>query len=205
MLEVIAEAVSGARSAGFKVVCLRSTSPKIFCSGADVGELNGGASSLDRLLRSLASLFSAMDQADSLLLTQLQGRALGAGGVVVGLSDIVLASEAASIRFPEIEMGLYPAFVHVALANRLHPTKLYQLCATGQPLLAADALQHGLVSEILPAGDFDRSAEDRLTFYVRNSDALLFGKRLRRPSHGEEIGERLARIMDEFKSHLHFS
>ena len=205
ILEVFTDAIVGARSAGFGIVCLRSASPTIFCAGADVGELRGGAATLDRLMRSLASLLQALDEAEPLIVTLLQRRALGAGGVVVGLSDIVLASESASIEFPEIRMGLYPAFVHAALADRLHRTKLFQLCATGQPVLPDEALHYGLFTEILPEEDFDSSAEDRLAWYQRNMDSLLFGRELRRSKRQETVGERLAAVTDAFRKHVNAS
>lgn len=205
ILEVITEAIERARSVGSGIVCLRSATPTIFCAGADVGELKGGGASLDRLLRSLTSLLSVLDEAEPLILTLFKGRALGAGGVVVGLSDIVLASEAASIEFPEMQMGLYPAFVQLALADRLHRTKLFQLCATGQPLLAHEALQHGLVTEVLPLEGFADAAEARLAWYRRNIEPLLFGRQLHRLSRQQKVGKRLASVTDAFKRHLNVS
>ncbi|MBI3967203.1 MAG: enoyl-CoA hydratase/isomerase family protein [Chloroflexi bacterium] len=79
----------------------------------------------------------------------LNGPALAAGVTIAVSCDLLIASERAQMGYPEINVGLSPAMHLVLLPRLVGKYKAFELCFTGDPIDAAEALRLGLVNKVV--------------------------------------------------------
>jgi enoyl-CoA hydratase len=86
----------------------------------------------------------------------LNGDALGGGAELAIACDFRIAAEHARIGFPQITLGLMPAWgASERLASLVGRARALSILFGGQPLAAAEALQFGLVELVVPSAMFD--------------------------------------------------
>ena len=205
MMNGIAEAVSRADPARTDLVVLSGEGPRGFCAGADIAEFAQGAAALETQEHALVAMIEAFARTPLPVAVMAHGRALGAGGTLMTLADLVIASDDLSFGFPEIRFGMYPVIVHGALMYKLSEAQSAQLCLSGRTLGAQEAMTLGLVTRIVPRAAFDTEAPEALRFFAERAVALKIGKRAwRQGDAGATLGARvraLAPLMLENFAH----
>lgn len=89
------------------------------------------------------------------------GAALGGGAELALACDIRVAADTAVLGFPEVRLGLYPAWGGTQRAVRvLGPSRTKLLMLTGDRVPAAEAFRLGLVDKVVPAGEVMDAALD---------------------------------------------
>ena len=77
----------------------------------------------------------------------INGMAFGGGLEVAMMADILVCTENAKLGQPEINLGILPGSGGtVRLTQAVGKSKAMEMCLTGEPISAADALKWGLVS-----------------------------------------------------------
>ncbi len=116
---------------------------------AEMSRLEGSA--YRRAYREMHELFDAFERSEKPSLVALQGPCLG-GALELALScDFRIAAEAASFRFPEVELGVVPGSGGISRLTRLvGPGWARWLAVAGEPVTARQALEIGLVHEVVP-------------------------------------------------------
>ena len=71
------------------------------------------------------------------------------------ICDLAVAADHALFGLPEVKVGVYPMQVLTVLQHVVPRRRLLQMCLTGEPVSAADALDMGLVSQVVPADRLD--------------------------------------------------
>jgi enoyl-CoA hydratase len=197
MMHALAAAV---REAPGDIVAIEGRSPRGFSAGADIAEFLQGGEHLQRQEAGLKDIVDSFVASSRPILAVVHGRTLGAGVLVAGLCDLVIAADDLQFGLPEIRFNMYPVVVHAVLEEKIAPALAFQLCATGRLLDAQEARSLGLVSDIVAAARFATEAADRVAFYEARAEALSIGRRalraLRRPAVDERIA-RLAPLMHE--------
>ncbi|MCG2840933.1 enoyl-CoA hydratase-related protein [Sandaracinobacter sp. RS1-74] len=95
------------------------------------------------------------------VIAAVNGLAMGGGFEIALACDIIVADEGASFALPEPKVGAAALGGGlVQLARKLPPSIAMQLALTGDRLPAARAWELGLVSELAPAGEVLRVAQD---------------------------------------------
>lgn len=126
---------------------------RAFAAGADIAEmaaLDGPA--LESHPRTLA--WRRIWAAGIPLVAAVEGWAVGGGCELVLSCDIAIAGEEARFGQPEITLGWMPgAGGTQRLARSAGKSTAMQMVLTGDPLDARAALNAGLVSEVVPAGE----------------------------------------------------
>ncbi len=90
----------------------------------------------------------------------VNGLALGGGFEIALACDIIIASENATFGFPEPRVGLIPGAGGVHRLPRQIPFHLAQyLIMTSRRITAQQAMQYGLVQEVVPAAELMATAE----------------------------------------------
>jgi Enoyl-CoA hydratase/carnithine racemase len=85
-----------------------------------------------------------------------------AGGMgLLAICDLAVAAPHAVFGLPEVKVGLFPAQVLSVLYHLLPRRALAQMCLTGEPISAAQALNWGLVNTV--ADDLDTGLEALLS------------------------------------------
>lgn len=199
MMEAMAAAAAGAGERD--VLVLRSSSPKLFCAGADIAEFLAGGDALASQEHALLSMIRRLAETPVPVVAIAHGKASGAGAILLALADVVIAADDLEISCPEIRFGMFPVIVESVLQSRLPATLATRLCLTGLPLGAEAAAGFGLVTEVLPADGFDDRADGRLAAWLDRADALRIARasraRLHPPAALLERVERVAPLMAE--------
>lgn len=193
-LRALAEAVDGAPAAGAALVAIDGAGARGFCAGGDVAEMSRGAEAFAAQEEALRAAMQALHGSAVPVISVVHGRTLGAGCIVACLSDLVLGVDDVQFGFPEMRFGLYPAFVHAALTERLPAALAFQILAGGRMMGAAEAYGFGFLTEILPADTVAEAAEARIAYYRDRLDALAAGRRILRMENRLSMAEKTARL-----------
>ncbi|MGY1744832.1 enoyl-CoA hydratase/isomerase family protein [Blastococcus sp. SYSU D00695] len=86
----------------------------------------------------------------------VQGHAIGAGAQLALACDLRVLSEDASLRLPEATLGLVPDLTGTStLAELVGYARALEICVTGRPVPAAEALAWGLANAVVPRAELD--------------------------------------------------
>lgn len=123
-----------------------------FAAGADLNELAQlDVVSIQQDLR--PQLWKRIDEFSKPLIMAVNGYALGAGFELALHGDIVLTGDNAQFALPEIGLGMLPGAGGTQRLARLVGQQLAMRWAmTGEMIPAQTAMQHGISSQICPAG-----------------------------------------------------
>ena len=129
-----------------RVLLLRSAGDT-FCTGRD-GSARG-ASGMRSMALALAEVNIAIVFSPLTVVVEVAGDAAGFGVGLVGLSDVAVASTAATFRFPEVKASLAPALVLTWLPYVVGRRQAFWMTATGRSFDAHEAQRLGLVNEVV--------------------------------------------------------
>lgn len=160
--EVAAGIIAGLDAAdadhGIRAIVLTGEGDKAFCAGGDLQPSADGAPfSMEEGDPShyLAALFRRMNMARQPLIARLNGHALAGGyGLMCGC-DLVVAREDALLGVPEVKIGLFPMMILPFLLRNTPNRVLMEMCITGEPMTAAEAVRHDMVNHAVPAAELD--------------------------------------------------
>ena len=105
------------------------------------------------------------------LVARVNGACMAGGMGILGMCDMAAAGSHAVFGLPEVKVGLFPAQVLSVLGNLLPRRVLAQMCLTGEPITAAQALEHGLVNRV--GEDVDESLDWLLGRMLDKSPAAI--------------------------------
>ena len=128
---------------------------RFFCAGGDLKAVAAAPSAgafvkgmADDLHRAL-STFARMD---AVVITAINGVAAGAGFSLAVMGDLVLSSDAAQFTMAYTKAGLSPdGSSSYYLPRLIGIRRTQELMLTNRPLSATEALDWGLVTEVVPA------------------------------------------------------
>ena len=151
-----------------KMRCLVITGAgRAFCAGEDVSSLKerygrGFHPSLgDHLRKKYHPMIMRIRNMEKPVIGRLNGIAAGSGASLALACDIRIASEEAGLRQAFIGVGLVPdSGSSWFLTRLLGPGKALELIMTGETIKAKDAESLGLVNEVVPAAELDRTVDD---------------------------------------------
>jgi len=126
---------------------------RAFCAGADISNLQnaGTAPEFMRFIETIQTTFNALDDLDRPTIAAINGLAFGGGCELALACDFRLMAEEAKLGVPEIKIGILPgAGGTQRLSHMLPPAIAKQMIYLGEPLTSAQALQFGLVNQVVP-------------------------------------------------------
>jgi len=103
-----------------------------------------------QMMDAFHNVFLAMHEISKPVLAVVEGVASGAGAELAAFCDLVVATENAQFRQPEIKLGVFPPMGAVVYPRVIGPRRAMELLLTGEPVSAAQALQMGLVNRVVP-------------------------------------------------------
>jgi enoyl-CoA hydratase/carnithine racemase len=124
------------------VLCASGTT---FCAGGDLRDMTRPAEEQRGALAKMDALLQAINQAPQVVITRVQGGALGGGLGLVCVSDIAIAGYSASFGLPEAQLGVAPALISPYVLARLGFTRTRELMLTGKRFDYLSAHTWGLV------------------------------------------------------------
>ena len=133
---------------------------RAFCAGADMKE--DGPGGLAYWARTGDHGFGgiALGRRPSVpVIARVNGVALGGGFEMVLGCDLVVAADTASFGLPEPRVGRLPLDGMITLPRRLPRTLAMGLLLTGRRIGAAEALEHGLVNQVVRLDELDTAVD----------------------------------------------
>jgi 2-(1,2-epoxy-1,2-dihydrophenyl)acetyl-CoA isomerase len=152
-----------------------------FCVGQDLQEFKAGAGDVaGNLRRNYHRNVLAIRALEKPVIAAVNGPAAGAGLSLALVCDIRIASDAASFVPAFINIGLVPDSGGTWMARRLLGTpRALEWLTTGRKLSADEARAMGIVSEVVPAAEFEeRMGEVGAFFAAMPTRAFWQTKRL---------------------------
>ena len=170
---------------------------KAFCSGGNIKEMRDGkgtfsgtpAQIAEKYRRGIQRMTLAMHAIEIPVIAAVNGPAMGAGFDLACMCDIRLGSEHTLFEETFINLGLIPGDGGAWFLQRLVGyQKAAELTFSGRPVGPEEALQLGLLLEIVPAGQLlARAMECARTFAAKAPQALRMTKRLMKSAQRLEL------------------
>lgn len=133
---------------------------RAFAAGADINEL----AIQDYASMQAGDVFADWDRFAALRLPKVAavgGYALGGGCEVAMMCDIIIASDKAKFGQPEIKIGCIPGIGGTQRLTRvIGRARAMDMILTGRMIDAAEALQMGLVSRVVPAEELEKTSHE---------------------------------------------
>lgn len=138
-----------------RAVVVSSSNDRAFCVGADLKERNTFSDAELMAQRPVArAAYRGVLDLPVPTIAAVNGYALG-GGFEIALScDLVVAEESAVVGLPEVSVGVIPGGGGTQLlTRRVGWSRAADLVFTARRLSAREALDHGCVDRVVPAGE----------------------------------------------------
>jgi enoyl-CoA hydratase len=150
-------------SADPAVRCIVITgSGRFFVAGADIAVMRDLSLENHEQMHRWVEVQRILEQAPKPVVAAINGHALGGGAELAIACDLRIAAESATIGFPEMALGLFPGAGGSQRLPRLlglHKARLLMMEAAR--LSAAEALDIGLVDDVIPDVQFDDAVANR--------------------------------------------
>ncbi len=165
-----------------RVIVLRSGGTGVFCAGASFDEFAAVSTpeAGQEFFLGFARVILAMIRAPKFVLTRVQGRAAGGAIGVIAASDYSIAVPSAAVKLSELQVGIGPFVVGVAIEHKLGPAALMTLGVHADWHDAGWCERHGLFS-MIASGDaaLDSTVHEHATrLAASNPEAMAEMKRI---------------------------
>jgi methylglutaconyl-CoA hydratase len=186
---------------------------KAFCAGMDLSALRAMASKASRAgvsaeekarlpeseeaaliedARRMAQLFRRLYTFPKPLIAAVNGHAIAGGCGLATLADFTLAVPEAQFGYTEVRIGFMPALVALFLIRQIGEKRARDLLLSGRLVKAEEALELGLINEIVPRERLlDRGRELALSLAESSPLSLTATKRLIGELGREELDRQL--------------
>ena len=157
-MRALAAALDEIEKSRTRVVVIRGAGEKAFCAGGDLKELERmrSAEGAAQMARQMRSTLDRIGELRPPVIAAINGDALGGGAELAIACDFRVAAAHARIGFPQVNLGLIPAWgAPERLAALVGRARALHIMLTGKAFAAADARQAGLVEEVVASPQFE--------------------------------------------------
>ena len=140
--------VQAGRDRAVRAIVITGAGNRAFCAGADLQSGKSFKFDYSEPYVGFANLFRQARQATVPLIARVNGACMAGGMGIMGMCDMAVATPQAIFGLPEVKVGIFPAQVLSVIGHLLPRRVLAEMCLTGEPLTAAQALDYGLINHI---------------------------------------------------------
>lgn len=197
--EIIAALRRASVDPDVRAVVLSSDIPKMFCAGLDLDIILGSDAATIRafLNRLYIELWDVQRNLGKPSIAAVDGAARG-GGMTLAIScDMIIAGEAATFGYPEINLALPPAIHFAHLHRIIGRYRAFDLLFTARTFTASEALELGLASRVAPAA-LPAAIEAARIIAEKSSAAIAFSRAAFHREADRDYTEAVARAVDDF-------
>lgn len=141
------------------------------------GDLAGGfvddPIGLHRQRGILAQLFRIMWQGGKPTIARVNGHALAGGFGLAVACDITICVQDVKLGVPEINVGLWPMMISVALTRAMPRKAALEMMMTGRLITPAEALRLGAVSRVVPRSGLDEAVDETVKLLMEKSPVTI--------------------------------
>jgi enoyl-CoA hydratase len=149
-------------------------SGRFFVAGADIAVMRDLSLDNHVKMRRWIEVQRLLELAPKPVIAAINGHALGGGAELSLACDLRIAAASATFGFPEMQLGLFPGAGGSQRLPRLlglHKAKL--LMIEGRRLPAAEALELGLLDEVVPDDEFAEVVAEKATDLAARPTATI--------------------------------
>jgi methylglutaconyl-CoA hydratase len=144
-------------------------------------------------------MFSGIDACPKPVIARVNGHALGGGAGLVACADVAISVDTATFGFTEARLGLIPAMISPYVLRAVGPRRARELFVSGRRFGAAEALEFGLVHQVVTADRLDTAVASAAAEIARCGPAAIAeSKRLVRDATMSlalpDLAERIAAV-----------
>lgn len=192
MYQMMADALKDAESDTAVRAIVIQGKPEVFTAGNDLEDFmkNSSAGVGDR---PVAQFMRALSSASKPVVAAVAGNAVGIGTTLLMHCDLIYAADNAKFAMPFTQLGLCPEFASSMLLPAMvgYPRAAEKLLL-GEPFLAQEAYDMGLVSQVLPMGELIGHAHAQAAkLAALPASSLRVTKRLMKGAQAEAIQARM--------------
>ena len=169
-----------AHDADLHALVLTGAGDRAFVGGADIGEMSGlDADGARHFITQVHRCCEAVRRFPAPVIARINGVALGAGLELAAACDLRVAVDGALFGMPEVHLGI-PSVVEAALLPHLTGWgRARAMLLLGENFGAAQALQWGLIEQVVPASGLDAAVGQWLASLAKGgTQALRIQKKL---------------------------
>jgi methylglutaconyl-CoA hydratase len=162
-----------------KVIILKSSGDKTFCSGASFDELVSITNEKDGLLffSGFANVINAMRKCPKFIIGRIQGRCVGGGVGLAAAVDYAIATSKADIKLSELAVGIGPFVVGPAVERKIGTGAFSALAIDATSWRSTDwAKRKGLFAEVHETVENMDEAVERLANTLAHSNPEAMAK-----------------------------
>lgn len=172
-----------------------------FTAGNDLSDLVGAEGA--KVMERVQGIFETMAALKKVVVTVVEGVAVGIGTTILLHSDIVVASRKTRFRLPFVNLGICPEGGSSALLPRAIGEKLAkEVLLTGRFFSAEEALSWGLINRVAEPGKAMDVAEEMIELLLQQPlPSLIATKELIR-DHSVDVKQVVANELQVFEKLL---
>ncbi len=200
LIEELTVALHEAESCECGVVILTGAGPA-FCSGLDMEHLETMTASTPEENRrdseNMARVLRTLYEFPKPVIAAVNGPAIAGGMGLATIADFTLATPESKFGYTEVRVGFVPAIVASFLLRQIGEKHTRDLLLTGRLIKAQEALQLGLVTQIVMADELMKTARALAQSLLLNSpQAMQSVKKLLAKHAARRLDEELADAID---------
>ena len=154
-----------------RAIVLTGAGDKAFCAGADLATGQSFKFDYSEPTQGIANLFRLTRQLNVPLVARVNGACMAGGMGLMAMCDMAVAAPHALFGLPEVKVGVFPAQVLSVLNGLIGQRALTELCITGEPINAHEALSIGLINHV--SEDLDAGVQALLDRFLDKSPAAI--------------------------------
>jgi methylglutaconyl-CoA hydratase len=162
LIEELTLALGEAETCDCGVVILTGAG-QAFCSGLDIEHLEARTASNPEASRrdaeNMAHVLRTLYEFPKPVIAAVNGPAIAAGMSLATIPDFTLATPESKFGYNEVRVGFVPAIEASFLLRQVGEKRTRELLLTGRLFRAPEALQLGLVTQIVAAGELMQTAQ----------------------------------------------
>lgn len=159
MIAELSQALERIAASQAKVVIL-SGAGKHFCAGHKMDEMVGRDPALYRdVFANCTAMMRRLRELPQPVIAAIQGVATAAGCQLAATCDLALASRTTRFATPGVRIGLFCSTPAVALVRLIGRRRALDMLMTGRLVPAAEALEWGLVNQVVEPDELMPAAE----------------------------------------------
>ena len=168
------------------VIVITGFGERAFSAGADISEFGSQFDREHAMHSEMQSAFDDIATSRTTTIAAVNGFAIGGGFELALACDLRVASHSASFALPELGLGLLPAAGGAQRLTRLvGPGRTMDLILTGRRISADQALEWGIVTEVVVPERLDERATELATVIAAKGPIAVATARLLVKNAGE--------------------
>jgi len=107
------------------------------------------------------------------LIARVNGHCLAGGMGILSMCDMAVSTSDAKFGLPEVKIGMFPMQVAALLQYQIPRRKFDEMCITGEPISAQEALEMGLINYVVEREQLDDKVNWLVERTVNKSPAAI--------------------------------